>query len=40
MVRIAALIASFYDPTGVSSVLASYVYPNCDKVSLWCMMIK
>lgn len=35
MVRLAALVASLMDPTGVSSVIASFTYPVCSRYADW-----
>jgi hypothetical protein len=31
-VRVAAELASLLDPTGISSIIAAYTYPTCDKI--------
>ena len=32
MIRLAAILASVLDPTGIANVIASYAYPTCNKL--------
>ena len=32
MIRLAAILASVLDPTGIANVIASYTYPTCNKL--------